>query len=184
MSGMTMRAGLRVALLGVSGLVAACSSSGANPTQALTAAPTTASSAAAGAAVNATQVGQFGMILTGSNGKTLYVFEKDQNGQSACYDKCAESWPALTVDSAAAATAGAGVTGTVGTTQRTDGKLQVTVNGAPVYYYSGDSAAGQANGQGVGNLWYVVGADGKKIDDDADMESPEASSSVAPKYNY
>jgi predicted lipoprotein with Yx(FWY)xxD motif len=190
MIGSMTRLGLRVALLAVSGLVAACSSSGGSPTPQPTAAPSSApsagGSAAAGATVSVHQNMELGSILTGPNGNTIYVFEKDSNGTTACTGTCAQTWPPLTVPSGSAPSAGAGVTGTLATIQRPDGTVQVTVNGAPVYYYSGDTAPDQAMGQGFKDLWYVVGPDGKKIENEAGgSPSPAApQSSCATKYCY
>ena len=74
----------------------------------------------------------------------------------------------MTVDAGATPVAGAGVTGTLATfTRSDDGKTQVSYNGAALYYFAGDSAAGQANGQGsdgFGAKWWIVGADGKAIE--------------------
>jgi predicted lipoprotein with Yx(FWY)xxD motif len=53
--------------------------------------------------------------------------------------------------------------GTVGTIPDGAGKFQITVNGLPIYTYSGDSASGDTNGQGIGGIWWAAGADGKEI---------------------
>ena len=141
-------------------VVAGCSSAGATtaPTAAPTAAPTQApasqapASAAAGggATVMAKAVGSAGTVLVaGTNGMTVYTFSKDtkDSGTSACTGGCITKWPALTVAAGASPTMGDGVTGKVGTITRTDdGTLQVTYNGLPLYFFSGDSAPGDANG--------------------------------------
>ena len=69
--------------------------------------------------------------------------------------QCAATWPALKGDGSTV-TAGTGVTGTFGTTTWADGTKQVTHNGQPLYYYSGDSAAGDANGEGSGGVWFIA----------------------------
>lgn len=126
-----------------------------------TAAPTTASvapTAAAGATVEAKTVGTIGMALVaGSNGMTVYTFTKDvkASGTSACSAGCLTTWPALTVAAGTTPTAGAGVTGKLGTiTRADDGTLQVTYNGLPLYFFSHDSAPGDANG--VYTNWEAV----------------------------
>ena len=162
--------------------VGACSSAAtpAPPTQAPpTAAPPTAapassapaseapaSSAPASAAAGttytltvATGAGSIGKYLTGEDGKTLYTFKKDTAGAgtSACSAAtCVANWPAFTLDAGEKAVGGAGASGTIATFTRADGKVQVTYNGAPLYYFAGDSAAGDTNGQGVGGFWFVA----------------------------
>jgi predicted lipoprotein with Yx(FWY)xxD motif len=119
-----------------------------------------------------------GDILVDADGMTLYVFDSDSDGASTCYDDCAANWPALTGDVAA----GEGVDdGQLGATERDDGETQVTYAGQPLYYFAGDQAAGDTNGQGVGDLWWVVAPDGQPItgsggeaasgDDSADDDS-------------
>ena len=86
---------------------------------------------------------------------TLYVFDNDTTaGQSSCNAGCVESWPPLTVDGAA--TAGAGVSGEIGSITRDDGSTQVTYNGSPLYYYAADQAAGDSSGDGVGGVWHIA----------------------------
>ncbi len=107
---------------------------------------------------------KLGKLLVGSNGMTLYVFDNDSQGKSACDNGCAENWPALTVPSEnETLSAGEGVTGTLAVITRDDGKYQVTINGLPLYYYAKDTKAGDTTGQGVGEVWWTVGADGNKI---------------------
>jgi predicted lipoprotein with Yx(FWY)xxD motif len=117
------------------------------------------SQAAGGAVQLATASGSAGTYLTGANGMTLYIFKKDTPNAttSACSGQCATNWPPLEVADASAVTAGTGVSGTIGTiTRADDGKLQVTYNGLPLYYYAADKAAGDTTGQGVGNVWFIA----------------------------
>lgn len=106
-----------------------------------------------------------GQILVDSQGKTLYLFEKDTGTTSTCTGGCATAWPPLRASGKP--TAGSGATKSLlGTTPRSDGKPQVTYNGHPLYYYQGDSNAGDANGQAVnafGAPWYVVSPSGDAI---------------------
>jgi predicted lipoprotein with Yx(FWY)xxD motif len=124
------------AILAVAALLAACSSA---------AAPSSA------ATILATSVGTNGtLVVAGSNGMTVYTFSKDvaNSGTSACTAGCITKWPALTVPAGTTPTAGTGATGTIGTIARTDtnGALQVTYNGLPLYFFSGDKAVGDSNG--------------------------------------
>jgi predicted lipoprotein with Yx(FWY)xxD motif len=108
----------------------------------------------------ATASSSFGTILVDGDGLTLYVFDNDSGGESSCYDACADTWPPVT----GTATAGDGVDASlIGTTERTDGTTQVTYNGRPLYLYAADNVAGDVNGQGVGEVWWVVGPDGEAI---------------------
>ena len=103
-------------------------------------------------------------ILVGANGMTLYEFTNDTAGKSNCTGNCLVNWPALTVTQGTTPTAASGVTGKLATIVRTDdGQTQVTINDMPLYYFKNDKAAGDANGQGVGNVWYVVDATGNMI---------------------
>ncbi len=114
-----------------------------------------------------------GDSLAGTNGMTLYINTKEQGGTIACTGGCATAWPPLT----GTATAGIGVTGTLGTVTRPDGSVQVTYNGAPLYYYAADSAAGDATGQGVGGIWFIASPSGAAV-----SAAPSASAVVIPGY--
>ncbi len=93
---------------------------------------------------------------------TLYLFTKDTPNTSVCYDKCATAWPPLLTTGAPAG--GEGVDASMlGTTTRTDGSVQVTYNGWPLYYYVKDKAASDVTGQNVGDVWFVVSAAGDKV---------------------
>jgi predicted lipoprotein with Yx(FWY)xxD motif len=109
-----------------------------------------ASAATGGATVEAKPVGAIGTVLVaGSTGMTVYTFSKDtkDSGTSACSGDCLTKWPALTVPAGGSPTAGDGVTGKLATiTRADDGTLQVVYNGLPLYFFSGDSAPGDANG--------------------------------------
>lgn len=97
-----------------------------------------------------------GPYLAGADGMTLYTFDRDTLDTSNCYDRCAENWPPLTVESADAITTDEGIPGEFGTTERTDGTLQVTYNGWPLYYWANDAAAGDTTGHRVGRVWWVA----------------------------
>lgn len=97
-----------------------------------------------------------GSYLVGPNGMTLYSFTPDPLNTSVCYNRCAEAWPPLIVDSADGLTAAEGIPGTLGTTERDDGTLQVTYNGIPLYYWFQDSEVGDTTGNRVGRNWWIV----------------------------
>lgn len=96
-----------------------------------------------------------GAILTDAEGKTVYLFTPDTTaGESACYDQCAENWPPVAPSDELKLPAG--VPGTLGAIERTDGGQQVTYNDIPLYHYVKDTAAGDVFGQEVGDVWYIV----------------------------
>lgn len=107
-----------------------------------------------------------GSILVDAEGFTLYIFTNDTGGTSSCNEGCIENWPAVPGDTAIGADLDASL---FSTTARDDGSEQLTVNGMPLYRYVPDGAPGDVNGQGVGGVWFVVGADGNMI------EGPSAS---------
>ncbi len=111
------------------------------------------------AVVNVGSEASLGSFLVDSKGMTLYLFTKDTPNTSNCYDGCAAAWPPLLT--LGAPTSGAGVDASLlGTTTRTDGSVQVTYNGWPLYYFANDKAAGDVNGEGVQGVWFVVTPDG------------------------
>jgi predicted lipoprotein with Yx(FWY)xxD motif len=131
------------------------------PAQSSTSQP--AGGQAADAKLATADVANLGKVVVDGNGRTLYVFGKDTTSppKSNCDGACAAMWPP--------AIAGAGTpkldgvdASLVGTVTRTDGSKQLTLAGQPLYRYSQDSKAGDANGQAFGDLWWAVGADGKK----------------------
>jgi predicted lipoprotein with Yx(FWY)xxD motif len=128
-------------------------------------AATTAAAAAEGVHTADTDLGS---ILVDGEGFTLYVFTNDTDGVSTCYDDCEGNWPPVPGDTAVGGDLDASI---FGTAPRDDGSEQLTVNGMPLYRFTPDAAPGDVNGQGVGGVWFVVGADGNMI------EGPEASRS-------
>ena len=95
--------------------------------------------------------------MAGSSGMTVYQFALDvkDSGTSACTGGCLDTWPALTVPAGSTPVAGSGVTGKLGTITRADnGQLQVTYDGLPLYFFSGDNAPGDAHG--VYTSWDIV----------------------------
>lgn len=138
--------------------------------------PTAGQQAAAVAAAPAAlaEVGTFGQVLVGANGNTLYAFTKDVDGVSTCFDACAAAWPAVTVTEGFTVPAGVDPA-LVSSVDRPDGSKQLKIGKWPLYFYAGDGAPGETNGQGVGGVWFVEGADGKLIQGDAaEAEVPAA----------
>ena len=123
-----------------------------------------ATSATGGATVKLAK-SKIGSILVDSRGITLYDFPPDKMATSTCYGACAALWPPLLTKGKPHA--GPGVKAALlGTTKRKDGKVEVTYNGHPLYYFVSDRKAGQTTGEGVnqfGAPWWVLSAAGKEI---------------------
>ena len=142
-------------------LAAACGSSGGGATSSAAPAstPTTPAARATVALVDTPGVGRH---LVGPDGRTLYLFEKDQGTTTACTGACAANWPALT---AASPVAGPGLDTAKLSTATGEAPDQVVYNGHLLYYFAGDTAPGQVNGTKI-PAWYPVDAAGDKIDGD------------------
>jgi predicted lipoprotein with Yx(FWY)xxD motif len=130
---------------------------------------TTAASAKPAAKVAlTTEHSNLGTMLTDGAKRTVYLFEKDAHGRSACAGACTGIWPPLTVGGGAKPVAGKGVSAQLlGTTARPGGGRQVTYAGHPLYYYAADQHPGQTGGQGLdqfGAEWYVLAPKGTAID--------------------
>jgi predicted lipoprotein with Yx(FWY)xxD motif len=125
---------------------------------------TTAAAPAGGdSAVMVAETG-LGEVLVADNGMTLYLFVPDAQGAPTCTAACAEAWPPLTVADAAAATAGEGADSSlIGTATHPEAGTQVTYNGWPLYFFAGDSAPGDTNGEGQGGVWYVLDPTGNTL---------------------
>jgi predicted lipoprotein with Yx(FWY)xxD motif len=122
--------------------------------------PATTAAPAAGGTTVAVASGNLGDILVDGDGRTLYAFTKDQGDKSACSGQCADNWPALE----GTATAGTGVEASMlSSAMQAGGDTQVTYGGRPLYYFAGDAKPGDVNGQGVGNVWFVVTAGGDLV---------------------
>ncbi|MEG0866588.1 MAG: hypothetical protein RSD49_01145 [Hafnia sp.] len=91
-----------------------------------------------------------GQVLTDEHGMTLYTFDKDKNGTSACYDDCATRWPPVYVN------ANVKLTPPFSSTARRDGKLQLRWNNQPLYLWFKDKAPGETSGDMVNKVWHVV----------------------------
>ena len=142
---------------------------------AVSAAQATTHPATRGATVG-TSVSSLGRILVDNQGRTLYLFEKDARGRSACSGACATYWPPLLTTGKPAAKSGAKQS-LLGVTRRTDGTMQVTYAGHPVYRFALDTKRGQTKGQNLddfGAEWYVIAPGGTKIEKAVKAQAPSA----------
>jgi predicted lipoprotein with Yx(FWY)xxD motif len=111
---------------------------------------------------------RLGRILVDGRGRTLYLFEKDVRGRSACAGTCAVYWPPLLTNNKPTVGAGA-KRNLLGVTRRSDGTRQVTYAGHPLYRFVQDTRRGQTNGQDLhdfGAGWYVLSPAGQKVERD------------------
>jgi predicted lipoprotein with Yx(FWY)xxD motif len=145
---------------------AACSSGSASPTttsgnHSSASTSTTASgsttSSTSSSVVDVAQASA-GPILVNHAGLTLYRYTPDGTGKSVCNGGCATAWPPLTVPAGTTKVTGASAieSGSLGTITRSDGTLQVSYKGMPLYTFTGDTAPGQTNGQGAGGIWFYI----------------------------
>jgi predicted lipoprotein with Yx(FWY)xxD motif len=166
-------------------VVAACGSSstgGSASSSSPSASAAGSSSPAAGGNTIKTTTISGATVLTNSQGFTLYWFAPDTSTTSKCNGSCATIWPPVK----APATAGTGVTGTIGEIKRSDGSMQATYNGHPLYTYKADTAPGQANGNNVnasGGVWHEVTVSGAAGSGSSSGSSPSSSSSSG-GYGY
>lgn len=162
-----------LAIAGCGGSSDSSSSSGGSPyggggeTAAATSKSTASESGGGSAAViTASNAGDLGKVIVDSEGMTLYDFHKDKGGKSACYGACATSWPPLL--SEGKPQAGEGAMGSkLGTVKRTDGTMQVTYAGHPLYTFVEDKKPGEANGDDVdafGAQWYALQPSGEEAE--------------------
>jgi predicted lipoprotein with Yx(FWY)xxD motif len=160
------------------GLLAACGSS----TKSSSSTSTTASSGSSATKTVSLGSTSLGQVLVDSSGRTLYHDTKDTSTTIACTGNCAQTWPPLTIPMGTQPTWASGLTGSkFGTVSRPDGTLQVTYAGWPLYTYSNDTAAGQAQGQGVGGIWFAITAAGTNASSSAGSTT---SSSSGGGYGY
>jgi predicted lipoprotein with Yx(FWY)xxD motif len=151
-------AGAAAVLLAVL-VVAGCGGSGSSATPTL---PKTSDGQAATLGISN---GDLGKVLVDSQGRTLYLFEKDTGTTSTCTGECAVDWPPLLANGTPTLGSGASAS-LIGTSKRADGGSQVTYNGHPLYRFENDKKAGDTNGEGLnafGGSWFAVSAAGDKV---------------------
>ena len=148
-----------LAVAAAAAVLAACSSSATSSTGGSTSTPTGTSSpaaATAGSLKTATIGGA--TVLTNAQGFTLYSYAPDTPTKSNCNGTCAQNWPPVKGPATAS-----GVSGTFGTIKRSDGSVQATFDGHPLYAFAGDTAPGQNKGNGLnaaGGLWHEITTSG------------------------
>jgi predicted lipoprotein with Yx(FWY)xxD motif len=164
----TLALGLAVAVAGCGGSSSSSGESayGGSEESTATSKSTSSESGGGGAATLAVKNlgGDVGSVLVDSKGFTLYYFEKDKGGKSACYGACAEGWPPLSTEGAAKGMSGVQAS-KLGTSKRKDGTTQVTYAGWPLYTYVADTKPGEDNGTDVkafGATWYPLHPNGEK----------------------
>jgi predicted lipoprotein with Yx(FWY)xxD motif len=147
-----------LAVTAATAVLAACGSSGTSSTSGGSGSTSTSSPAAATAgSLKTTTIGG-ATVLTSSKGFTLYSFAPDTSTKSNCNGTCAQNWPPVKGPATAS-----GVTGTFGTIKRSDGSVQATFDGHPLYAFAGDTAPGQNKGNGLnaaGGLWHEITTSG------------------------
>lgn len=120
-----------------------------------------AMSAGATVAVASSDLGD---ILVDGEGMTLYLLTRDTPGESTCAGDCAVTWPPFEADGEPQAGEGADAA-LLGTIEREDGSMQVTYGDWPLYYFQGDATPGETNGQGAGDVWWVVTPEGEAVEE-------------------
>jgi predicted lipoprotein with Yx(FWY)xxD motif len=156
--------------------VTACGGGGSGPTSsggpASVVLPRTAGGKAA--TVGVANAGGLGRILVDSQGRTVYLFQKDVGTKSDCTGGCAAAWPPLRATGKPSA--GTSLSAAkLGTTPRSDGKPQLTYNAHPLYLYSADHKAGDTNGQGVnafGAAWFALSSAGNMVSGEGTNTNP------------
>ena len=94
------------------------------------------------------------ILVAASNSHTVYTFDSDTPGASKCNGGCASTWPPLSIATGVTPTGGPGVTGQLGTITRSDGSMQVTYKGLPLYFFHSDANPGDTKGNYTG--WSLV----------------------------
>jgi predicted lipoprotein with Yx(FWY)xxD motif len=161
-------------------LATACGSAAASSPSSAPAAGSSASASTTGTVIT-TKAGPAGAFLVAGSGRAVYLWAKDGMNMSACSGACAAAWPPVPATGTLTATGGAKASD-LGTITRSDGTKQATYDGHPLYYFVGDSAAGQTNGQGSDNFgakWWLVAPSGAKITA-ADTAAAAAANAPAP----
>jgi predicted lipoprotein with Yx(FWY)xxD motif len=150
-------------------VVAACSSGATSSSAAAPAASpaggSSSSASSSGGTVITTAKSSAGTVLATSSGRAVYLWVKDTGDMSNCNGACAGAWPPVTTTGTATASGGA-TASEIGTITRSDGTKQVTYDGHPLYYFSGDSGPGTASGQGsdaFGAKWWLVTPTGSDV---------------------
>jgi len=124
-----------------------------------------------------------GQILTDGAGRTLYAFTSDGSNRSTCNESCVPVWPPFKA-AEPPRTSGALRAELLATFSRADGSLQVSYNGMPLYYFSGDTAPGDAKGHAVGATWFAVSPAGEVVKVPPVSPAPSPPAAPAGDYGY
>ncbi len=103
-------------------------------------------------ASNIVMMSKNGKLVTDANGRSLYTYDKDTTGKSNCTGTCATIWPPYL----AKGNVSSPMPANLGTTIRSDGSTQYTLNGKPLYYYANDKNPGDTKGDGIGGIWHLA----------------------------
>lgn len=136
--------------------------------------------------VISTRSTSLGTILTDGSGRTLYMFGRDHGRRSSCTGACAANWPPLIAHGHTSVKGGAH-SSDLGTIRRGRHTRQVTYNGHPLYRFSGDSAPGQTNGEGLnafGGIWHAVSPAGRAVSKPAASTQGGSSTGSSSPYGY
>jgi predicted lipoprotein with Yx(FWY)xxD motif len=151
--------------LGAALLAAACSSGSSSTGAGSTATGAGASPSASGSGTVISTASASGATFLTDGGRAVYLWVKDTGGMSACSGACAGAWPPVTAAGTVTAAGSAKAAG-LGTITRSDGTKQVTYDGHPLYFFSGDTGSGTASGQGsssFGAKWWLVAPAGTDV---------------------
>ena len=150
-----------LAALALAATATACGSDSAESSETAANVAQTTGDAADAAAAPSLRIADtdLGSVLVDADGSTVYLFTNDDGG-STCNEGCQDTWPPVLAPVSVSDGADAELIGSV---TRADGTEQATYGGWPVYYYAGDAGPGDTNGQGVGDVWFVVDSRGNGI---------------------
>jgi predicted lipoprotein with Yx(FWY)xxD motif len=151
--------------LAVALLAAAACSSGSSSSSGSTSSSAAGSASSTSSTVITTKTSSGGSFLTNGAGRAVYLFMADSTGKSTCDGACAAAWPPVIATAQPTAAGGAQASG-LSTITRSDGTKQVTYDGHPLYYFTGDTGPGTDKGQGLDNFgaeWWLVAPTGASI---------------------
>jgi predicted lipoprotein with Yx(FWY)xxD motif len=164
-------------------LAAAGCGSGGNVAAAQAPAKAASKTSSSTAALMVAAQKKVGRVLVDAQGRTLYRYTPDHAGKSVCFGSCAKIWPPATATGAGPFTA-TGIKGTVATLTRPGGAKQLTFNGMPLYRFASDTSAHDANGQGVGHIWFVIPAKGRAGSTRSAAVSPASAATPTSSTGY
>jgi predicted lipoprotein with Yx(FWY)xxD motif len=163
-----------IGALVIAGCGGGSSSSSSSGTEAGGGETANATSSEGGGTVSGGEVEGLGSVLVDAEGMTVYLFTPDEGTESTCDGECEAIWPPVVAEGKP--TAGEGALSTaLGTTKRKDGTMQVTYEGHPLYTFSGDKAAGEANGQEIEGIWFALDESGNEVKGEATSAGSEES---------